>query len=329
MPTTGRCTSTPTGSSATPSVPPASRCPSSTSASSPTRRPPDGALTEMSTAIVHRLALVACLALAMGLAGAGASAQPVVLPGQPPPPPAPAPAPVGPLDELGRGTPRGTVHGFIEATSARDYARAAGYLNIRRLLGAQAVEQGPDLARKLRVVLDHQPIDTDAVTDEAEGRPQAGMPRGRQLVGRVTTGAQTVSITLERVPRDDGVPIWQFSADTVTRIPDLYWAFSYGVVGHWLPPVFVESRLLGVALWQWIGLVVLIAVSIGLAMAIVRPGLPATRWLLARWGLADHEATLGRSTSPLRGLLALAIFRAGRTALFLPLSALPVVSTIE
>src|SRR5512132_3072700 len=38
-----------------------------------------------------------------------------------------------PQDEFGRGTPRGAIHGFLSATAARDYGRAAAYLDLSRL----------------------------------------------------------------------------------------------------------------------------------------------------------------------------------------------------
>jgi MscS family membrane protein len=155
------------------------------------------------------------------------------------------------------------------------------------------------------------------------------MAKGRQLVGRVVTDAQTVSLTLERVPRDDGALIWQFSADTVARVPDLYWTFSYGVVGAWLPPVLIETHVLGLALWQWMGLVVLIAASILVAVALVRPGMPVTRWVISRWRIAADSPTFARGVAPLRVLLALVVFRAAQGTLALPVSALSLVSTVQ
>ena len=38
-----------------------------------------------------------------------------------------------PIDEYGRGTPRGAVEGYGKAVSQRDYERAANYLDLRRL----------------------------------------------------------------------------------------------------------------------------------------------------------------------------------------------------
>jgi MscS family membrane protein len=239
----------------------------------------------------------------------------------------PTPAPMAPLDEFGRGSPRGTVTGFLAATSARDYKRASGYLDLRRLPPAEAAEQGRVLARHLRVVLDQTLlIDPDTLPDEPEGHLDSGLPPGHQLVGRIQTEAGFVSILLERVPRDDGALIWKFSAATVTRIPDLYQQFGYGPVGERLPPVLVETRLLGIALWQWVGLFVLIAASLLLARFGVRSRMPLVRWLFARWQVTLDDQLLERAAAPARFLVALGVFRAAQAALTLPVAVQPVVT---
>ena len=243
--------------------------------------------------------------------------------------PAERPAETVAPDELGRGSPRGTVQGFLQATAAHDYVRAARYLDLRgRPLADMA--RGLELARKLRVILDNTRIDLAALADEPEGRREAGMRGGMQTVSRVELDKATISIQLERVSRDDGLLIWQFSRDTLRHVPDLYWNFSYGLVGQWLPPVFVETRFLGLALWQWIGLFALAGVSLLIAWAVVRPGLPLTRRFLELTRVTTtDDAAWGKTVGPLRTLLALGIFRIGQPALSLPVLVLPVVSAAQ
>src|SRR5262245_37166922 len=270
---------------------------------------------------------IACAALIIALPIAGVAAQPESEPSSPPA--RASGASVAPLDELGRGTPRGTVAGFLEETSAHRYRRAAAYLDLRRIPTQEATDRGADLARQLRVALEHTVLDVDALSDDPEGRQEPGLPRTRQLVARIESEHGPASILLERVRRDDGVLIWQFSQATVASIPNLYWTFSYGMVGQWLPPVLVETRFLGLAAWQWLGLAVLVGVAFLIAHLIVRPAMPLTRWLLVRWGMKLEDPSLGRAVGPIRLLVALAVFRAGRTALWLPASVLPFVTGVE
>ncbi len=243
------------------------------------------------------------------------------------PSPGPVAPPTGPPDEFGRGTPRGAVSAFLEATTRRDYRRAANLLDLQGMPPAQAAERGPSLARQLRVVLDNTRIDMDALSDEAAGRQETGVPAGRDIVGRVAEDGGGVSIVLERVPRDDGVLVWKFSRATVARVPELYRAFTYGIVGDWLPPFFVETRVLGIALWQWSGLVVLIGASLLVSSLLVRRSMPILRWLFAHLSLA--QSLVGNMVGPGRLLVSLAVFRAGRVALRLPFAVEPAIGSIE
>jgi len=250
-------------------------------------------------------------------------------------PPAPGAGPSAssslppPADELGRGTPQDSVRGFLEATTLRNYKRASNYLDLRRVPVAERATRGPELAHQLRVVLDNTVFDLGTLSDDPEGRPETGLPKSRQLVGRVETEKGTFSVLLDRVPRDDGVPIWQFSNVIVAQSPDLYRELSYGIVGERLPTFLVETRLFRLALWQWIGLFLLLGLSYLIAWLAVRPGLPVSRRILDRAGFDVSDPTFGRAISPLRGLIALGIFKAGESSLALPATVHPLVVGIQ
>ena len=273
---------------------------------------------------MRRLALgVVVVAVALAPASlAAAAAQPAAGPAAPPETPPPP-------DELGRGTPQASIRGFLEATTLHNYRRAMNYLDLRRLPKTDVATRGPLLAHQLGVVLDNTVYDLGAISDEAEGRPETGMPKNRQLIGRVETGKGTFSIYLERVPRDDGVLIWQFSNVTVSRIPDLYRDLTYGIVGERLPQFLVETRVLRLALWQWIGLLVLIGVAALIAVLLVRPGLPLTRRIAIRTGFDVTDPTFGKALSPLRGLVGLVVFKIGESSLALPAVLQPIVVGIQ
>ena len=113
-----------------------------------------------------------CGAVLIALGAEGLSAQ---APGSPTP--APESKPPGLVDEFGRGTPRGTVTGFLQATRRRDYRAAAEYLDLRRVPRAQVATEGPTLARHLRVILDNTLlIDPDLLSDSPEGSRDDGLP---------------------------------------------------------------------------------------------------------------------------------------------------------
>jgi MscS family membrane protein len=207
------------------------------------------------------LLLCLLLTLAAGLSPATA---------QEPPPEAPSPAaPVGdelgdlagPPDRYNRGTPRGSVSGFISACREGDYERATYHMDLRRL-SPEEREQGPQLARQLKEVLDQKLwVDFATLSNRNEGHADDGLPAWQDRLGEIPTREGLITLLLQRVPReDDGVRIWKISADTVGQTAVLYAEFGPGVLETWLPPVFFEVHVLDLALWQWLGLLLLAVV---------------------------------------------------------------------
>ncbi len=180
-----------------------------------------------------------------------------------PAPPAVPPAvedfsrPMGPPDPLNRGTPRGSMFGFITATRAGDFERAAEFLDLRRLPPDQQ-QDGPRLARHFKAVLDQTLwVDFTTLSDSNDGFSGDGLPEWQDRMGEIETEKGQVTILLQRVPReDDRVRIWKVSSVTVSRIPELYEEFGPGWLENLLPPVFFEVHAGPLALWQWTGLAV-------------------------------------------------------------------------
>jgi MscS family membrane protein len=183
----------------------------------------------------------------------------------------PAETPRAPADELDRGTPRGSVLGYLLAGREGDWERAARFLNLSPVPKNERARRGPELARQLKTVLDR-------------------------------------TLWVERLPRDDGTLIWKISGASVARIADLYDEFGYGRLGRLLPPFFFERQLFEIQLWQWIGLLLcVLAAWLGswLAVAvIVRLLRPVVE--RSKTEMDDHlfRTTLG----PLRLFFALGIF---------------------
>jgi MscS family membrane protein len=121
--------------------------------------------------------------------------------------PAPPPPPADPYD---RGTPRGTVAGFLEAARAENWTQAAEYLDLRHLRAAEREERGLELARELKVVLDRTLwVELDELSADPAGRSDDGLPAQRDLVGRIDAVEPPVPVYVERLRRDvDGVQIW-------------------------------------------------------------------------------------------------------------------------
>jgi len=166
--------------------------------------------------------------------------------------------PMGPPDPFNRGTPRGSMYGYLSAARKGDLERAAEYLDLRRLPKEEQA-RGPVLAGRLKVVLDQNLwVDLVNLSDTNAGTPGDDLPDWQDRFGEIQTSAGTVTLLMQRVPRaDDGVRIWKIAAATVAGVEDLYAEFEPMWLEEWLPTVFFETSWLEVPLWKWMGLAVL------------------------------------------------------------------------
>jgi MscS family membrane protein len=215
--------------------------------------------------------------------------------------------PAGPVDEFERGTPRSSVKGFFKAARDGDYERAAQYLDLRNLPRWMDKNEGPELARQLKIILDRTLwVELEQVSADPKGNLEDGLPSQRETLGYIKTPEKTVDILLQHVPREDGVLIWKFSNRTVTEIPQLYEHFGYRPFEEVLSKVFPDVTLFGWELWQWA--LCLIALPLTYLAALV------PTWIL---GLLVHrrETEMSRKfsrwiTGPIRIVLWVLFFRA-------------------
>lgn len=224
----------------------------------------------------------------------------------------PTPAASAPPDEFERGTPRSAMTGYLQACRDGNYDRAAEYLDLSRLKPAQRTVEGPALARKLKVVIDHTLwIDLNALSDAPDGNGNNGGSARRQRVGTIRSHKGVVPILLERTASADGMPIWQIAATTVGRVPDLYAQFGYGRLGEWLPDPFFEITFLRIELWQWLALGVLAVLSLPCSWLIAAAIARAIRPLVVRWRRTIEDRVEHLIAGPLRLGIGIALFIAG------------------
>lgn len=95
--------------------------------------------------------------------------------------------PMGPPDPLNRGTPRGSVYGFIVAVRDGDYERAMEFMDLRRLSPEQR-RRAPEIARHLKEVLDQKLwIDFATLSDQNEGFADDDLPAWQDRLGDIDT----------------------------------------------------------------------------------------------------------------------------------------------
>jgi len=178
-------------------------------------------------------------------------------------PVAEAPPPVSvPFDEFDRGTPSRSADGFLAAVDEGDYERAAEYLDLRNLRGAASGVDGPELARRLFVVVRRATwIDIDELVDDPDGRQQDGLPAYRDSIGVVVDDDKEVRLFMQKVPRGDGVSIWKVSNATVSLIPELYNVYGFSESIESLRRAVPDVTFLGLDLFKWILLLIVAVVA--------------------------------------------------------------------
>jgi len=226
-------------------------------------------------------------------------------------PVAPEATPLVETTPLGRDVPRGAMSGFMEACEHGNFEEAATYLNLRRPGKAIAKMQPALLARDLCAVLDRKLwVKVYALSDAPEGNEGDGLPRGTDSIGSIKVEDGPVPILIERIRDHDG-SVWLVAASTVAQIPRLYAEFGYGPVGHFLPPIFLELRFLGVQLWQWIGLIAVFPVAWLLARPLAHVLTRLGKALARRTSTAFDDALVRHAAGPLRLIISAALVEVG------------------
>lgn len=159
----------------------------------------------------------------------------------------------GPQDALGRGTPRGSIVGYLSSASEFKFDTAAEYLDLRNVPEEVAELGGHELARQLNHVLSRAVwLDDYTVNDNPEGLKGDGLPEYRDLLVTVPAPDGPVDIWMQRVPRGDGEMIWKVSNRSVAMIPELYAQYSYPgsveIIRNWFPD---DISFLGLELFKW------------------------------------------------------------------------------
>jgi MscS family membrane protein len=210
---------------------------------------------------------------------------------QPPPPP---------VDEYDPGIPRNAVKGFFWACGERDFERAAEYLDLRYLPRGLDGTKGPELARKLYIIFTRSIwIDIAHLSDRPEGHQEDGLPPYRDRLGGIETDEKKYDLYLQQVSDDKGKTVWKISNRTVGQIPELYARFGHGILEDKLPLWVFDFHIWGIYVWEWVALVIGLAGSIVLVLALTSP----IFFLLRRWDTKLSRQLLQDFSTPLRFLL--------------------------
>ena len=185
--------------------------------------------------------------------------------------------------EIDRETPRATMESLVRAVRRDDWVGAAHLLDLSDIQQDRQQDVGTSLIRQLETVISRKTvINWDNLLDRPDAldaastsdKAMAGTPRKSLLLWTLDMDDYPASIRLNRIKPEGGDPVWVFSRHTVQNIPRLYTRYGPGRLETMLPDVLTENTVVDLALWELIGLPVLIALAIYVARLV---------WLLTGW----------------------------------------------
>jgi MscS family membrane protein len=215
-------------------------------------------------------------------------------------------------------SPRASLRQFYDLTSEGDYVAAARYLQLPH----KEREHGPELARKLREVLDQDLIvDLATISPLAAGDRSDGLPADTERVAFVPAASKDEPgepIFMVRAHDAEGA-FWAFSDQTVARIDGWYSSMEDRWLLDRLPKALQRHGPWGKLLvWHWIAIPLLLLVAWTLG-----PIFGSASSSLARRALRKAEpswqAHVPRGLAPVLTLLWTLLF----ITVLLPLIALP------
>jgi MscS family membrane protein len=206
-------------------------------------------------------------------------------------PPAAAPAPV-PVDPLGRTSPHGTVLGFLRAAEEKDFVKAAKFLD-----GKRSPEQATELIVQLKFLMD-QGLSTNIedISRSPSGDVEDEMRLTREKIGTVKTPDGEMDVLLDLVRRPGEPPIWLFSQETLSRVPETYSSEQHTNYEDYFPGWTRHIRIFSVPLWRWVAICIALFFVFGAARAITR----ALLWLLPKVLRKRFSPTVESSVIALR-----------------------------
>jgi MscS family membrane protein len=229
------------------------------------------------------------------------------------------------------GSARQTMRTFLRATARGDDPLAGRAIDLSAIPVRARSDIGPMLARKLKFVIDQiGPVRLQEIPNEAEG-PRYVFYRGP--LGR---------ISLEPRSAGDHKGDWLFTAETMAQIEPMFLAAlergadqssaragvssdpitvaSIGILLRQKLPGWIQVPILGLDLYQWVGLVLIVLLAGGIAWAVFRILNLVVRHSLQRFRFDLSDEFVRSKLRPLAWQLALFLAAEQLSPLDLPVA---------
>jgi MscS family membrane protein len=215
-------------------------------------------------------------------------------------------------DSLGRRNPRDAVQGFISAVASENYARAGMYLQLSSALKKNQNKE--DLARSLQQLLDKsgQIFPYSLISDNPSGALEDNLGPNLEKVGTASVNNEEFDLLLESTQDASGAPVWQFSSETIQRVPLLVAEAPIApLIDRISPPLLQETKWGGVPVAHWLGAFLLLLVAYAVAWGITHLILFLLPFFYRRAKIEPTASILKAFALPIRIYLTIWLFSIG------------------
>src|SRR5262249_24860163 len=101
-----------------------------------------------------------------------------------------------------------------------------------------------------------------SISRDPQGRLDDGLPSDQEIVYPARIDTTGFSIQLLREEDAHGAKLWFVSRKTLADVPKIYDSLRFPQLEKRLPKFLVETRPLGVPVWQWLAIVILLPVAL-------------------------------------------------------------------
>jgi MscS family membrane protein len=190
------------------------------------------------------------------------------------------------------------VLGFLRAAEAKDYTRAAQYLD-----GKRSPEKAEELVVQLKYLLDQgMSTNIDNLSRLPAGTADDQLRPTKELVGTIKTPDGDLDIILTLVKRPGKPSIWLFAQETLNRVPAAEASMNHTDIESYFPAWTRRVQFLSVPLWRW-AFVLLSLIIIFIAASLLSKAVIWTLQALFKKRLSlDSKAAILALKSPIFSL---------------------------
>ena len=202
-------------------------------------------------------------------------------------------------------SPRFMMKRFVEILSGDDIDAAFPFIEFPKGLN---LEQRRIMVEELIDVLNKRGnIEVTMISNSPGGSLSDDIHPELEKIGSILTTPSPIPIVL-RFGADKTRKGWRFSAEFMEKIPEVAELLNRTDLENHLPPQLIANKIFGVKLWQWIGLIVAIALSILSAWILAWILYHVMRRLVKRLQVVVPDEIFTSFITPLRLFTGLSIF---------------------